>query len=354
MGRDPLPALAARLGIPTVATVHDYTLVCPSGGQRAHLAEEHVCTEIDPARCARCFPQSPTAALAAFAWLGGRPGTAASLARVARAALRRLPRLTASVARGLARRRLAALGPPEIEARLEAARATMAAMALVVAPSRSLAKELSRLGLDGAPVEVSDYGFAPLPEVPRTPGDERLRLGFVGTPVWHKGVHVLLEALRELPPARVDLEIVGCLDTFPDYAARLKRAASGLPVRFTGSVPRARVAEIYARVDVLVVPSLWPENSPLVIHEAFQAGVPVVGARSGGIADLVEDGVNGLLYEPFSPAALAAALRRLLEEPGLATRLAAGRPRVKTIDEDSHEWTQRYARVLAAHRGTGA
>ena len=64
--------------------------------------------------------------------------------------------------------------------------------------------------------------------------------------------------------------------------------------------------ESYARIDVLVVPSLWLENSPLVIHEAFQAGVPVVGSRIGGIADSSRDGWNGLLFEPGLARELAA------------------------------------------------
>ena len=73
---------------------------------------------------------------------------------------------------------------------------------------------------------------------------------------------------------------------FPEYAAGLRAQAAGLPVRFMGAFDRERTADVYAQIDVLVVPSLWLENSPLVIHEAFMAGVPVVGARIGGIADL--------------------------------------------------------------------
>jgi glycosyltransferase involved in cell wall biosynthesis len=98
-------------------------------------------------------------------------------------------------------------------------------------------------------------------------------------------------------------------------------------------------------MDLLVVPSLWLENSPLVIHEAFMAGVPVVGSRLGGTADLVCDGANGLLYEALSAEQLAAALRRVLEEPGLHRSLASAAPPVKTIEDDAREWIERYRRV---------
>ena len=127
-----------------------------------------------------------------------------------------------------------------------------------------------------------------------------LRIGFVGTLVWHKGVHVLLEAARSL---RGDFEIHlhGDATVFPEYVAsapsRGRRCAGRVSRRLRS---RTTSTEVYGALDVLVVPSLWPENSPLVIHEAFMHGVPVVGSRSGGIPDLVVDGVNGLLAEAFS------------------------------------------------------
>jgi glycosyltransferase involved in cell wall biosynthesis len=124
-----------------------------------------------------------------------------------------------------------------------------------------------------------------------------------------------------------------------------------VPVVFHGGFDRARVAEIYGALDVLVVPSLWPENSPLVIHEAFMHGVTVVASRSGGIPDLVADGVNGLLADTFSPGSLRDAIQRLISDPDLRARLAAAAPPVKTIAEDGAEWDARYARLRSAEGG---
>jgi len=344
-----LPAIASRLGVPSVATLHEYVLVCPSGGQRVHLADEHLCNEIDPGRCARCFVESPFWSQMAFARLAGG-GTARRLAtHLAGALRRRLPVLAARAGAAAARSTgPAPVTPADIEARLAAARRVFETVELWVAPSPALASELRRLGMPGERIEVSDYGFAPLGPAPRSPGDGRLRIGFVGTLVWHKGAHVLVEAVRRLPVDRVEARIFGGLDTFPDYTARLRRAAEGLPVRLEGGFDRDRVAEVYAGMDVLAICSLWPENSPLVIHEAFMAGVPVVGARMGGIADLVSDGVNGLLYDAFSAEDLADRLRRLLDEPELLERLRGARTPVKTIDHDAEDWLDRYRRVAAA------
>ena len=99
------------------------------------------------------------------------------------------------------------------------------------------------------------------------------------------------------------------------------------------------------------MPSLWLENSPLVIHEAFMTGIPIVGARIGGIADLVEHGVNGLLYTPTSSAELGDVLRSLIEAPDRLDELARRLPRVKPLAQDAHEWEATYAEMLQRGRG---
>jgi glycosyltransferase involved in cell wall biosynthesis len=122
-----------------------------------------------------------------------------------------------------------------------------------------------------------------------------------------------------------------------------------------GAFARDRVADAFGQIDVLVVPSLWLENSPLVIHEAFMAGVAVVAARIGGIAGLVDHGVNGILYDPAAAGDLCAALRRLLDDPAEVRRLACAAPAVKPIAQDAIAWESLYDEVArpaaAARRG---
>jgi len=349
-----LPEVARRRGIPVVATLHDFTLVCPSGGQRVHLSERHVCAQIDAARCARCFPESPFYRQMAFARVAGHSAAFGPAAAVGRALLRRLPALTRRVERAVGQTAGPEVSATQIEARLTAARRLFDQIDLFVAPSAALAEDFVRFGMPRDKLEISDLGFPRLRRAkPRQVGD-RLRIGFVGTLAWHKGVHVLLEASRQLPEGRYEVKLFGDFDTFPDYAATLRDLARGLPVRFAGAFDHTRAAEVYDEIDVLVVPSLWPENSPLVIREAFMAGVAVVGARQGGIPGLVTHGVNGLLYDAFSAADLAAALRVLIGDPGLVARLAARAPAVKSVADDAGEWVRRYERLCSAARGAPA
>jgi glycosyltransferase involved in cell wall biosynthesis len=343
-----LPALARARGIAVAATLHDYTLVCPSGGQRVHRAESHVCHVIEPSRCARCFPQSPFHAQLGLGRLARRAPVQV-LGALASAMRKLAPRTTTAAGTVLGRTGGAQVSVTAIEQRLAEARKAFANFDVAVAPSASLASEFAALGFPVARVVVSDYGFPPLPRQPRAAAPEgRLRVGFVGTLVWHKGADVLIDAVGRLPGQRMDVTIFGDPGVFPEYAATLRQRARGLPVRFAGRFDRDRAEAIFAQMDVLVVASRWLENSPLVIHEAFMAGVPVVGTAIGGIVDLLDHGRRGVLVPPDDPDALAAALGALMDEPSRLEAMRRTARDVKSIDQDAEEWSHRYAAIIAA------
>jgi glycosyltransferase involved in cell wall biosynthesis len=341
-----LPRIAKERGIGIVATLHDYTLVCASGGQRVHVSEAHVCETIDAERCARCFRESALSRqMVAGRLTRGAAGRA--LARTGLLVHRLAPTLAASAGRRLGG---AAVDPGDIRRRLAYARHVLDTIDLFVAPSASIGDEFVRLGAPSDRVHVSDYGFVPVPVEPRRRrfAHEPLRIGFVGTLVWHKGVHVLIDAARALTGS-FGVHVHGDTNLFPAYLTDLRQAAAGARVTFHEGFERHRAGDVYSGLDVLVVPSLWPENSPLVIHEAFMHGLPVVGARIGGVPGLVRHGIDGLLYDPFSVESLRACLQRLIDDRELVERLAAGAPRVKSIDEDVRDWDARYRQV--SHRG---
>ncbi|MEO7270645.1 MAG: glycosyltransferase family 4 protein [Vicinamibacterales bacterium] len=342
-----LPRRARARGIATVATLHDYTLVCAAGGQRVHVAEAHLCETIEPERCSRCVQDSMLHAQTVAA--GFARGPAGALFRWAAPIVRRtLPVLTDAAARRLPK---PAATPQQLASRLDRAVRVFSEIDRFVAPSSALADEYRRLGLPDDRLEVSDYGFVHMERAPRAMARGSVRFGFVGTLAWHKGAHVLIEAARGLRGS-FEVTIAGDPNVGPEYAARLKRAATGLPIRFSGRFEREGLPAAYAGIDVLIVPSLWLENSPLVIHEAFMHGVAVVGSRLGGILDLVVDEVNGLTFEAGSATALAATLQRFIDDPDLAARLASHAPDVKSIEDDAREWVTRYAAVLRARQGS--
>jgi glycosyltransferase involved in cell wall biosynthesis len=349
-----LTAIARQRGIRVVATLHDYTLVCPSGGQRVHRAKEHVCRTIDPNRCAVCFRESPYQRLIAIGRLAAMTPAPGIVGRAARRLLRVFPDAASAAARTVRHAPLFPVTAAHIRARLHAAQQVFDDVEVFVAPSAAIAQEFVQLGVPPAKVHVADYGFRAMRAAPRNGQRQRLRIGFVGTLVWHKGAHVLIDAVRRLPADKYELQVFGDPSVFPDYAADLRSRAAGLPVHFSGAFARDAVSEIYSRLDVLVVPSLWLENSPLVIHEAFMAGVAVVASRIGGIAGLIEHGHNGLLFDPGSVDALADSLLDLIVHRDRVGQLARSAPTPRTIADDARGWRDIYEGVIADAPAVGA
>ena len=338
-----LPACARELGIPVVATLHDYTLLCPSGGQRIHRREQHICHDIEPERCARCFADSPFFAQAAFGRVAPGGVRAAILGRAAGLVRKVFPGAVARAASAARQIGGMSVGAEDIDKRLAAARQVLRDVDVFVSPSASLGGEFVRFGLPKERLKVSGNGMAVLPKRKSLNPQMPLRVGFVGTVVWHKGVHVLIDAIRGLPVGSTRVLIFGDPNVAPDYTASLRRRAAGLPVEFMGGFTSEQTEDVYEQIDVLVVPSLWLENSPLVIQEAFMKGVPVVGSRIGGIPELVTDGVNGYLFECGSAEELSGALRRFVDRPDRVGELAAGAPPIKNVDADALGWDAIYA-----------
>jgi glycosyltransferase involved in cell wall biosynthesis len=172
-----------------------------------------------------------------------------------------------------------------------------------------------RAPVDVLPAFVPDSVTEEARHVPRPaflPPDNDYIL-FVGAVSPLKGVQVLLDAYRSaggLPPLVVIRSGAGAQPPLPPgvYTAE--------------NVPHAQVMAAWQHAGIGVIPSLWPDSCPLVAAEAMACGVPLVASRIGGLPSLVADGVTGLLVPPGDTAALASALRRLVTDTGMRTRMA--------------------------------
>jgi glycosyltransferase involved in cell wall biosynthesis len=231
-----------------------------------------------------------------------------------------------------------------IERRWEVMRRLAGAVDLFLAPSRYLAEQLTEFGLPAERVVHCDYGFVTEAFAKRDLPDQARRFAFLGSLVPHKGAHVLLDAFTDMPHDAT-LEICGA-PYDPAYANELRRITRHPGVQLRGGLDPEHVPEFLHSVDCLVVPSIWQENSPLTIHEAFMAGVPVVASRMGGHVELLAEG-GGLLYEADDASALHVLLRRLCDERGLARSLTASAPPVKSMPDHVAELLSFYGKLLA-------
>lgn len=231
----------------------------------------------------------------------------------------------------------------------------------VVVPSATLKTSLMGLGLGREDVVLSAYGQdttwladGPPERRPRAAG-EPLRVGFVGSLVWYKGLEVLAAAVAGLPPGTAHVHVHGDDQGGADPVVRemvagvvgRARQLAGEAISFHGRFDHDRLAEIHGSLDVLVVPSLWQEAYGLTVREAQLAGTPVVGSDIAGIAEGIEDDVDGLLFKTGDADDLRRVLRRLVDEPELGPRLAAAAPPIKTDDDEAVEYEWRYRQVIS-------
>jgi GT2 family glycosyltransferase len=211
----------------------------------------------------------------------------------------------------------------------------------LLALSETLRQRFIELGTGEEQTVLWELGIdhRPFAGLSREPA-RHLRLGFFGSLMVSKAPHLLLEAFAGLPPGSATLRLYGehaAYHSDDSYRRRLEPLLATEGVRHEGAIPHADVPRALAEIDVVVMPSIWLENSPLVIREAFLAGAPVVAAGHGGMAEMVEHERNGLLFAPGDAGDLRRSLQRFLDDPGLLPRLRAGIGPVRTIEDDAEQ-----------------
>jgi glycosyltransferase involved in cell wall biosynthesis len=176
-----------------------------------------------------------------------------------------------------------------------------------------------------------------------------LRLGYLGRMIPEKGVGILLKAFRLLPFSfRTELYIYG---TFQNKAERefqnklVRQSSKDKRIKWLGFLSDGQRFQALSNIDILVIPSNWLETGPLVLLESWAVGTPVIGAKLGGISELVTDGFGGLLFAPKNAKDLAGVIMRVCEEPHLLKELAASIPNVRTMQEVAYDMQSLYQKL---------
>ncbi|MFH1486760.1 MAG: glycosyltransferase family 4 protein [Chloroflexota bacterium] len=170
----------------------------------------------------------------------------------------------------------------------------------------------------------------------------KLRVAYIGSLAWQKGVHVLIQTFNAIDPSLAQLRVYGDESVFPEYSQALRRSARSEGIHFMGSLSRDNLRNVLMETDVLAVPSLWYENFPLVVQEAFAARVPVIASRIGALPEQVRDGIDGLLFEPDDARDLLRKIGRLIENPARVKVLSGNIPAVETMPHHASVMEQLY------------
>jgi glycosyltransferase involved in cell wall biosynthesis len=180
-----------------------------------------------------------------------------------------------------------------------------------------------------------------------------VRIAFLGRLDPTKGPDLLVRAVRALPQAALELHLYGIVqgNAGGAYVERLRALAQDdKRIEFHPMVPPEGVVQLLSTYDLVAVPSRVLETGPLVVLEAFAAGTPVLGSRLGGIAELVTDGVNGILVEVDSVEGWKEAIGCLLEDRTRIQMLRRGIRPPRSIEEVADEMIEVYARLCQFHR----
>jgi glycosyltransferase involved in cell wall biosynthesis len=279
-GADALTAVRRAIPDATIVlTLHEFVSICHAAGQMVRT-DGQLCERASPEACASCFP---------------------------------------------------GISPSSFRLREQALRAIYETVGAFIAPSHFLAERYVAWGIDAGRIAVIDNVTRAAPARPAEAArPQRDRFAFFGQINPYKGVDLLLEAVTRIPAAAWQdccLAIHGSglerqPEPFRHRIANLLEAA-GDRVEFRGPYTNADVDRLMAEADWIVVPSVWWENAPVVIQEAFRNHRPVIAARLGGMAEKVRDDVDGLLFEPRDAGSLAATLVAA-RNPELWSKLQVG------------------------------
>ena len=246
--------------------------------------------------------------------------------------------------------RLPALGQRTISHQIEAQRHNFnSEIAAVITPSTVMREFYLAQGVAETKLHFIPYGSdLDRDNVVQRNGHAGLRVGYIGRLDPKKGVELLCQAIgmlpRELP---IELSIYSPADNDAVYAEVIGRHARNDPrIKLCGQLDRDEVASTYNALDVLAVPSIWYENSPITISESLSMGCPVVCSDTAGMTDLVRNEVNGLTFPVGSTEGLAICLRRLAEGPQLLRRLRKGVRPVETTGQVVAQIVQVYEQVV--------
>ena len=278
---------AVRRALPDcviVITFHEFLSICNHHGQMVKTGGTKLCNRATPNDCNACFPE---------------------------------------------------ISPARFLRREHFIRGLLQVADYFVSPSQFLADRYIDWGIDASKMIVIENGLdivAPTPARELPVNGRRSRFAYFGQITQFKGVDVLLDAVTRLPEAvwGDDAQLMifgGNLERQPKpFQEKIEALVekAGNRVRFYGAYQNTEMPRLMRNIDWTIIPSIWWENSPIVIQESFYHGRPMISSNIGGMAEKITDGVDGMHFRVGSSEDLVDRMTEALSNPGLWDRLRAG------------------------------
>jgi glycosyltransferase involved in cell wall biosynthesis len=307
IGLDLISQIRRVLGdVPILYTLHEFLPICHRDGQMVRTFNSELCEEASPRRCHECFPE---------------------------------------------------ISPQAFFLRERFVRGHMSGVDRFIAPSEQLMERYVRWGIEPERIAVEEYGRRPPAARAGEPAQVKspANIGFFGQLNHFKGAKVMLEAMSMLEPscgahlwlhgANLDLQTADFQEEVAAMAERLRAR-----VTFRGPYSHSELPKLMRDMHWVVVPSIWWENSPLVIQEAFFHRRPVICSDVGGMAEKVTDGVDGIHFRVGDAFSLARTFERATSGPRLWRSLRDGIREPHSMDAHVARLLDTYAELLGRRR----
>lgn len=310
--------VAKDLGFPSVLTLHDYWFICPN--IQLLKWDYTVCDGPEPDKCRSC-------------WIK-RQANILSQGIKTHVSLPGLP------AKNFVEFVLMLLNSAEkFRRRTKYMKTLLLKIDLIIAPSKFLQRLFIKYGVPVNKIVHSENGydlnvFKSFKKKKRN--DNKVVFGYVGGIARHKGVHVLIDAFARVPEDKAELRIYGSYDPNSNYFRELLKKTKGTKnIKFMGRFTDVKTP--YSEIDILVFPSIWYENCPLVLLEARATRTPVIASDLGAIPEFVEDYRTGLLFRPNDPDDLYKKIRTIINNPSLIKNFSNNIRLPRSIEDQAIE-----------------
>jgi len=314
---------AKSKNIPVIMTIHDYWLICP---MIQLLNEEYkICSGPDKngGKCYRCWNSRQAELLGNYLAKYSIPANLSKQFNI--------------VLNVINKRK-------KFRDRKKYMKSLLLKVDKLIAPSKFLRSVFVEYGIPENKIVYSDYGYdlGVFKGFKKRKEKNKIVFGFAGGIYRHKGVDILVEAFNKVNNKSVKLQIYGTYNPNSSYFKALMGKIKNRNTKFMGRFED--VKELYSEIDLLVFPSIWYENCPLVLKEAMITCTPVIASSIGAIPEFVKDGENGLLFETGNPDDLATKMRMIIEDPNVMEEFRIGI--VNSVGVQAKEIEEIYEEVL--------
>lgn len=237
-----------------------------------------------------------------------------------------------------------------ISVQLEITRGIFRRVHLLSAPSHFVKDIYSKFGLVNTRFEVNDLGLPDSQAMPKIKS-QYLRIGYIGSIHAIKNLETIVYAAQHTEDGcQYAIWGNGLFDSLNQLLDSIEDLKN---ISYNGPYIRENLPAIFSEIDVLVVPSFL-ESSSITIREAFQNNTIVIAAARGGMVELVQDGVNGFLFNPDKPEELAAIINRLARDKSLLRQLEQNIKQVFSCKDEAQLWKHKYLNLLTDNQNSDA